>query len=98
VTGRSWRATREEALAVRGQRAGEEEALRDQEPLFGPGDNVVLDAFSATTVTSATVEGNDWLTDHASTIDGNTVLDVGGKERTLPRANLDQLARGVTAS
>jgi Ca2+-binding RTX toxin-like protein len=64
----------------------------------GPGDNVVLDAFSATTVTSATVEGNDWLTDHASTIDGKTVLDVGGKERTLPRANLDQLARDVTAS
>jgi Ca2+-binding RTX toxin-like protein len=64
----------------------------------GPGDNVVLQGFAADTVTSATLVGKDWLTTHARTADGNTVLDLGGKERTLPRANLDQLGRDVTSS
>ncbi len=64
----------------------------------GPGDDVVLDGFAADTVTSATAVGKDWLTTHARTVDGKTVLDVGGKERTLPRANLDQLGRDVTSS
>ena len=43
-------------------------------------------------MTSATLVGKDWLTTHARTTDGNTVLDLGGKERTLPRANLDSTA------
>jgi Ca2+-binding RTX toxin-like protein len=64
----------------------------------GPGDNVVLDGFGANTVTSAAAAGKDWLTTHARTVDGKTVLDVGGKERTLPRADLVQLARDVTSS
>jgi Ca2+-binding RTX toxin-like protein len=64
----------------------------------GLGDNVVLDALSANTVTSATAAGNDWLTTHARTVNGKTVLAIGGKERTLPRADLVQHARNVTSS
>ena len=64
----------------------------------GPGDNIVLDAFGANTVTSATTAEKDWLTTHARTVNGKTVLEVGGKERTLPRADLAQLARDVTSS
>jgi Ca2+-binding RTX toxin-like protein len=64
----------------------------------GPGDNVVLDGFSANAVTSATVAGEDWLMSHARTVNGKTVLDVGGVARTLPRADLAQLARSVAPS
>jgi Ca2+-binding RTX toxin-like protein len=64
----------------------------------GPGDNVVLDSFGADTVTSATAAGKDWLKTHARTVHGKTVLKVGGKERTLPRADLAQLTRDVTSS
>jgi Ca2+-binding RTX toxin-like protein len=64
----------------------------------GPGDNVVLDAFSANAVTSATAVGKDWLKANARTINGKTVLEVGGKTQTLPRADLARLARGVTSS
>jgi Ca2+-binding RTX toxin-like protein len=58
----------------------------------GPGDNVVLEGSGADRVTSATAVGNDWLASHSRTVNGKTVLDVGGKERTLPRAGLAQLA------
>ena len=61
----------------------------------GPGDNIVLDAFGATAVTSATAVGTDWLTAHARTIHGKTVLKVDGKKLTLPRADLARLARGL---
>ena len=44
-------------------------------------------------MTSATTVGKEWLTTHARTVDGKTVLDVGGKQRTLPRAALAQLLR-----
>jgi Ca2+-binding RTX toxin-like protein len=64
----------------------------------GPDDNVVLDAFSANTVASATVVGKKWLKANARTIKGKTVLKVGGKKRKLPHANLARLARGVTSS
>jgi Ca2+-binding RTX toxin-like protein len=58
----------------------------------GPGDNIVIQSLGADTVTSATTAGNNWLTSHARTIKGRTVLDVGGKRRTLPHADLAQLA------
>jgi Ca2+-binding RTX toxin-like protein len=64
----------------------------------GPGDNVVLYGFAANTVASATAAGKDWLRTHARTINGRTVLSVGGKQRTLPRANVPRLARDLTAS
>src|SRR6266508_3601349 len=40
---------------------------------------------------TATFAGKDWLAAHVRTLDGKTVLDVGGKVRTLPRVDLSQL-------
>ena len=62
----------------------------------GPGDNVVLQSLGADTVTSATSAGQEWLATHARTVEGKTVLNVGGKQRTLPRADLAELARGAS--
>jgi Ca2+-binding RTX toxin-like protein len=56
-----------------------------------PGDDVVIQ-LRADTVTSATAVGAKWLTAHARTIKGKTVLKVDGKQRTLPQADLSQLA------
>jgi Ca2+-binding RTX toxin-like protein len=64
----------------------------------GPGDNVVLDAFSANAVTSATAAGEGWLKGHTRTVDGKTVLKINGKKRTLPHADVAQLARHVRSS
>jgi Ca2+-binding RTX toxin-like protein len=61
----------------------------------GLGDNVVLDSFAANAVTSATAVGKKWLTTHARTVKGKTVLEVGGEKRKLPRADLVRLARDV---
>jgi Ca2+-binding RTX toxin-like protein len=63
----------------------------------GPGDNVVLDSLSANTVTSATPVGKKWLTRHARTMKGTTVLKLDGKKRKLPRADLVRLARHVSS-
>jgi len=40
----------------------------------------------------------DWLAAHTRVVGGRTVLEVGGKKRTLPRANLSQLIQGVRSS
>jgi Ca2+-binding RTX toxin-like protein len=63
----------------------------------GAGDNVVLNALGANAVKSATVAGKQWLKAHARTVDGKTVLAVGGEKRTLPRASLVQLTRDAKA-
>ena len=63
----------------------------------GPGDNIVLDS-AANVVRSATTVGNDWLATHARTVNGKTVLRVGGEKRTLPHAHLAQRAQHTTAS
>jgi Ca2+-binding RTX toxin-like protein len=63
----------------------------------GPGDNVVLDSFAANAVVSATAVGNKWLTTHARTVKGKTVLKVDGKKRKLPRAKLGRLVRHVSS-
>jgi len=64
----------------------------------GPGSNIVIQSLGADTVSAASTVGTGWLENHARTVDGKTVLDVGGKQRTLPRADLDQLVRGATTS
>ena len=61
----------------------------------GPGSNIVLQSLGADRVTSATAAGTAWLTTHARIVNGKTVLTVGGKQRTLPRANLAELARAA---
>jgi Ca2+-binding RTX toxin-like protein len=63
----------------------------------GLGSNIVLDDPAASTVKSASVGGSSWLTSHAKTVKGKTVLKVAGKERKLPRATLGQIARGLTS-
>ena len=46
-------------------------------------------------VTSATVADKEWVKKNARIVEGKTVLDVGGKKRTLPRADLSKLVRDV---
>ena len=50
----------------------------------GDGDDVEIQLVGGDTVTSATTAGKDWLTKHVQIVNGKTVLDVGGKQRTLP--------------
>ncbi len=45
---------------------------------------------------AATTSGKQWLNAHARTVNGKTVLNVDGKKRTLPRASLAQLKRGMS--
>lgn len=64
----------------------------------GGGDDVEIQGVGADTVTSATAAGKEWLRVHARTVDGKTVLDVGGRQRTLPRADLGRLSRDASSS
>jgi Ca2+-binding RTX toxin-like protein len=59
----------------------------------GAGDNVVIDSFAANAVTSATRVGKGWLMAHVHIVNAKTVIDVGGKHRTLPRADLSGLVQ-----
>jgi Ca2+-binding RTX toxin-like protein len=60
----------------------------------GPGGNVVIQSIGAPdTITSAVSAGAEWLDSHASVVDGKTVVDVGGEEHTLPRADLSELVQ-----
>ena len=52
----------------------------------GGDDDVIIQLVGEDTVTSATVADKEWLKTNARIVDGKTVLDVGGKQRTLPRA------------
>ena len=45
------------------------------------------------TVRSATTADRKWLATHARIVDGRTVLDVGGKARTLPSTDLEPTDR-----
>ena len=64
----------------------------------GDGDDIEIQSLGADTVTSATAAGREWLRTHARTVDGKTVLDVGGKQRTLPRADLGKLIQDASSS
>jgi sarcosine oxidase gamma subunit len=61
----------------------------------GPGENVVIQSLGADTTTAAAVAGKEWLDAHADTIGGETVLEVGGEQRTLPEADLADLTAGA---
>ena len=60
----------------------------------GGGDDVVIDSLAANSVTSATRTGTSWLKAHAHIVNGKTVIDVGEKKRTLPRAEPLQARSG----
>ena len=62
------------------------------------GDDIEIQLVGGDTVTSATAAGKDWLAANARTVHGKTVLKVGGEERTLPRADLSQIAGGATSA
>jgi Ca2+-binding RTX toxin-like protein len=63
-----------------------------------PGDDILIQSIGADRVASADAVGQAWLSRHARTVKGKTVLTTGGKKRVLPRADLAQIAQGVTAS
>jgi len=67
----------------------------------GDGEDVEIQLVAGDTatdgVTSATLADKVWLATHAHIVDGKTVLDVGGKSRTLPRTDLSQLIQEVTS-
>jgi Ca2+-binding RTX toxin-like protein len=63
-----------------------------------PGDDIILQSIGADRVSSAGTAGQSWLSRHARTVKGKTVLKVDGKKRVLPRADLAQIAQGITAS
>jgi Ca2+-binding RTX toxin-like protein len=60
-----------------------------------PGSDVVLDAAAANTVSSASAVGSRWLSKHAKTVRGKTVLKLDGEKRKLPRAKLAKLKLGA---
>ena len=61
----------------------------------GGDDDVIIQLVGEDTVTSATVADKQWLKKNARIVGGKTVLDVGGKQRTLPRADLSKLIQDV---
>ena len=67
----------------------------------GDGDDVEIQLVAGDTatggVTSATLADKGWLATHAHLVDGKTVLDVGGKSRTLAHTDLSQLIQEVTS-
>ena len=63
----------------------------------GDGDDIEIQSIGADPVSSAKSVGKDWLAEHARTVEGKTVLDVGGKEKTLPRIELSELVRGAAS-
>ena len=63
----------------------------------GAGDNIVIDSFAANAVTAATRAGTSWLKTHVHIVNGKTLIDVGGRTRTIPRADLSELVRNATS-
>jgi Ca2+-binding RTX toxin-like protein len=61
----------------------------------GGGDIVIQLVGGGDVVTSAIAAGDTWLTGHARIVDGKTVIQVGGKQHTLPRADLSRLLPAV---
>ena len=56
----------------------------------GDGDDIEIDGADAARLAPGS-DDQDWLATHASTVDGKTVLDLGGRTVTLPQAQLSQL-------
>jgi Ca2+-binding RTX toxin-like protein len=56
----------------------------------GDGDDIVIDSLAAAPA-SASVAGVSRLAGRVHVVNGKTVIDVGGKQRILPRADLSQI-------
>jgi Ca2+-binding RTX toxin-like protein len=55
------------------------------------GDNVLIQGFAATASKLAVTQDRQWVAQHASTVDGKTVLDLGSRTVILPQAEVSQL-------
>jgi Ca2+-binding RTX toxin-like protein len=55
----------------------------------GDGDDIQIDA-AATQANKLAPSGQEWLSAHASTVDGKTLLNLGSRTVTLPQAQLSQ--------
>jgi Ca2+-binding RTX toxin-like protein len=65
----------------------------------GDGDDVEIQLVdTGDKVTSATSAGREWIAKHVRIAGGRTVILVGGKERTLPKADLAPVVRAATAA
>ena len=65
----------------------------------GDGDDIEIQLVAdGDTVRSATTADREWLATHARIVNGKTVLDVGGKARTLPRTDLSRLIDDATTA
>jgi hypothetical protein len=53
---------------------------------------------AADSVTSATAADRDWLATHVRIVDGTTVLDIDGKQRALPNADLSVLVQDAASA
>jgi Ca2+-binding RTX toxin-like protein len=56
----------------------------------GADDNVVIQLVAEEPVTAAAVADDTWLNDHVKVADGKTVIEVNGKSKILPHADLSQ--------
>lgn len=63
----------------------------------GSGNNIVIDDGLGNALTSVTTATKTWLAAHVHIVDGKTVVDIDGKPRTLPRADLSQLIQRLTS-
>jgi Ca2+-binding RTX toxin-like protein len=63
----------------------------------GDGDDIEIQSVGADRVTSATTATKDWIASHVRIVEGQTVLQVGGKARTLSRTDLSELVRDATS-
>jgi Ca2+-binding RTX toxin-like protein len=63
----------------------------------GDGDDIEIQSVGADRVTSATAATKDWIASHVRIVEGQTVLQVGGKARTLSRTDLSELVRDATS-
>jgi Ca2+-binding RTX toxin-like protein len=71
----------------------------------GPGDDVLIGGAGIDIqlvgdddkATSATRADNNWIANHIRIEDGKTVVDVGGKARTLSQTDLSQLVQDATS-
>jgi Ca2+-binding RTX toxin-like protein len=61
----------------------------------GDGDNIVIQLDGSDTVASATVADRAWAAKSVRIKNGKTKVNAGGKEHTLPRADLSHLTQDV---
>jgi Ca2+-binding RTX toxin-like protein len=65
----------------------------------GDGDDVEIQLVGGDDkVTSATAADKQWVASHLRIVDGKTVVDLGGKARTLPHADLSRLIQDAASS